>query len=339
MSRWRILVTAQAFAVSGELANRSLLNRDCEVIIANQFGPLPLDQLIQQAERCDAVIAATDPYEAATFHSLPNLKLVARCGVGIDCVNLNEATEAGVIITNVPHAMTDAVADYCFGLLLTLVRRIHEGFICMIGGGWAEFPGIELRGKTLGLIGSGKIGQAVADRAFGFGLRVITYDPIGPDQATLTKYAQVEWVSLDELLSSSDFVSVHAPNIPSTRSLINAATLSMMKSDSVLINTSRGALIDEQALMASLHCGQLGGAAIDVYCQEPLPADHPLRKTPRLLLTPHNAFNSREAAQRMSWGCAQPILDLLDGKVPEFVCNRDVLNSTELRVAGLRKPS
>jgi phosphoglycerate dehydrogenase-like enzyme len=224
--------------------------------------------------------------------------------------------------------MTDAVADYCFALLLGLVRRIPEGDACMRRGGWEEYPGVELRGKRLGLIGFGKIGQEVARRAFGFGLEVVTHDPnwnpeleaIGSSMAAGNS---VRSVDLETLLRTSRFVSLHAPNIPQTRHLINAQRLSLMRPDAYLINTSRGALIDEQALREALLEGRIAGAAIDVYQQEPLPADHPLRQTPRLLLTPHNAFNAREAAERMSEGCALPILDLLQGRRPQFVCNPD----------------
>jgi len=334
-SGWKILVTAQAFAVSGNEARRELESAGCEIAYAKSWGPLTEPDLIAQAQEADAVIAATDPYVCNVFDSLPKLKLVARCGVGIDSVDLHAASAAGVMVTNVPFAMTDAVADYCMGLLLTMVRRIHEGYNCMQRGGWAEFPGVELRDKTLGLIGFGKIGQAVADRAFGFGLRVIAcdtaIDPASTPEWVIQRYPHVQFHSLDEVLSKSHFVSVHAPNNPSTRHLINATALRKMRPDGYLINTSRGALIDEAALTECLSQGQIAGAAIDVYEREPLPPQHPLRTTPRLLLTPHNAFNSREAAVRMSWGCAHPILDAIQGKVPEFLCNRAVQKSSMLR--------
>lgn len=334
-SGWKILVTAQAFAVSGSEARRELEAAGCELAHSKSWGPLTESDLMEQAHDVDAVIAATDPYISKVFQSLPNLKLVARCGVGIDSVDLAAASAAGVLVTNVPFAMTDAVADYCMGLLLTMVRRIHEGYNCMQQGGWAEFPGVELRDKTLGLIGFGKIGQAVADRALGFGLRVIAYDPAVspvsvPEWAT-QRYPGVQFHSLEEVLSQSNFVSVHAPNNPSTKHLINADMLKKMRPDGYLINTSRGALIDEKALIDCLTEGQIAGAAIDVYEQEPLPLQHPLRTTPRLLTTPHNAFNSREAAVRMSWGCSHPILDAIHQKAPEFLCNPAVLNSSALR--------
>jgi phosphoglycerate dehydrogenase-like enzyme len=330
---WKILVTARAFADSGQAAREQLVRAGCQVIEATSFGPLTREQLVLESSDCQAVIAATDPYDCETFQALPNLKLVARCGVGIDSVDLAAATQEGVLVTNVPNAMTDAVADYCLGLLLALARRIHEGYNCMVSGGWTEFPGVELRGKQLGLIGFGKIGQAVADRALGFGLKIVAHDPILAVRGPMQAYPAVRWVSLEELLTESNFVSVHAPNFAATKNLIDASALSKMRPDSYLINTSRGALVDESALMQALRVGQIAGAAIDVYCHEPLPVDHPLRSTPRLLLTPHNAFNSREAAVRMSLGCSQPILDVLAGKVPEFLCNPEVLGSRKRRIA------
>jgi phosphoglycerate dehydrogenase-like enzyme len=327
----KILVTAQAFAVSGAHERARLESADCEIRFAHTWGPLDREALVEQALDCDAVIAATDPYDAETFASLPNLKLVARCGVGIDSVDLSSATAAGVLITNVPSAMTEAVADYCLGLILALARHIHLGNDCMRQGGWAEMPGIELRGKTLGLIGLGQIGRAVADRARSFGMQLIACDPQLDRTFWAEQYAWVESVSLDSLLARSHFVSLHAPNIPETRNLIDAASIAKMRPDAYLINTSRGALIDEAALIEALHSGRIAGAAIDVYTREPVPSDHALRSTPRLLLTPHNAFNSREAAVRMSQGCAEPILDLLLGHIPQHLCNPAVLNAPALR--------
>ncbi len=332
---FKVVVTAQAFAVSGKESREQLLAAGCEVINARQWGPLSKPDLIKHLCDADAVIAATDPYEADVFAACQNLRLIARCGVGIDSVKLNDATQAGVIVTNVPDAMTDAVADYCIGLLLSLARHIHLGFDCIQQGGWQEFPGVELRGKTLGLVGMGRIGQAVALRAVGFGLRVIAHDPV--IAASTEKFDQVEFVTLDRVFEASDIVSIHAPNIPETRNLVNAERLAMMRSGAFLINTARGALVDEEALMKALRSGHLGGAAVDVYKTEPLPADHPIRTTPRLLATPHNAFNSQEAAVRMSRGCAEPILDWLAGRCPASVCNREVLSSP--KVAGtLRVP-
>lgn len=336
----RILVSAQAFAVSGTEYRERLNKLGCQVIDAKTWGPLSLDSLIEQAQGCDAIIAAIDPYCEAAFKALPRLKLVARCGIGIDSVDLVSATEHGVLVTNVPDAMTDAVADYCMGLLLSLARHIHVGYSCMQQGGWAEFPGVELRGKTLGLVGFGRIGQAVAARAFGFGLSIAVYDPWMQASISAGKHdgqiaalaSRVRWLELSDLLEQSDFVSIHAPNTRETRHMINRQAFAKMRKGAYLINTARGALVDPEALMQAVRLGQIAGAAMDVYEQEPLPSDHPLRSTPNLLLTPHNAFNSQEAALRMSIGCYEPIMDILEGRTPKSLCNPDVLESTCLRV-------
>jgi phosphoglycerate dehydrogenase-like enzyme len=236
--------------------------------------------------------------------------------------------------------MTDAVADYCMGLLLSIARHIHIGYECMQAGGWAEYPGVELRGKTLGLVGFGRIGQAVASRALGFGLKLAVHDPWMQasiesgklDSEWVAVADRIRWVDLSELLEGSDFVSIHAPNTPQTKHMIDRRAFEKMRKTAYLINTARGALVDPAALIEAVRKGQIAGAAMDVYEQEPLPVDDPLRSAPNLLLTPHNAFNSREAAVRMSQGCYEPILDILEGRIPKSVCNPEVLRSDSLRV-------
>jgi phosphoglycerate dehydrogenase-like enzyme len=239
------------------------------------------------------------------------------------------ATEAGVVATNTPGAMTDAVADYTFALMLGIARRIPEGDALIRSGGWGEYPGVLVAGKTLGLVGAGQIGQGVLRRAQGFGMRILAYDPPlqargGLDGATFT--------DLDTLLAESDFVSVHAPSMPETRNMFNAARFAQMKPSAYFINTARGALVDEEALRDALERGVIAGAATDVYQQEPLPADHPLRNAPRCVLTPHNAFNAVEAAAAMSLLSAEAILDLMHGKYPASVCNPAVWASPARRV-------
>jgi phosphoglycerate dehydrogenase-like enzyme len=211
----------------------------------------------------------------------------------------------------------------------------------MKSNGWNEFPGIELNGKRLGLVGFGRIGQAVAKRAFGFGLRVAAYDPLLESMmvakqapATLVELAShIEWLSFDSLLKSSDFVSIHAPNSTENKHLFSTDAFRKMQPHALLINTSRGGLIDTNALIDALNTGAIGGAAIDVYEEEPLPLNHPLRSTPKLLLTPHNAFNSFEASRRMSQGCFDPIDALLNKIPPSVICNPQVLTQKNLRAS------
>ncbi len=221
--------------------------------------------------------------------------------------------------------MTDAVADYTFALLLGIVRKIPAGAQCMLAGGWSEFRGLELTGRSLGLIGLGAIGQAVMRRALGFGLKMLAYEPSESQRSAARLLGPVEFLELDALFSASDFLSVHAPNVAATRHLVNAHRLSLMKPSAYLINTARGALVDQAALVTALDAGQLAGAALDVFEQEPLPQNSQLRRHPKLLLTPHNAFNTLEAATRMSDLSAEPIVDFASGRIPRFVCNPEVL--------------
>jgi phosphoglycerate dehydrogenase-like enzyme len=326
---WRVLVTARAFWVSGDAARKDLEDAGCVVVDSPKAGPVPGPELIALLQGCQAVVAASDPYDAKVFSACPDLRIVARCGVGIDSVNLADATAAGVVVTNTPGAMTDAVADYTFGLMLSLCRRIVEGDALMRSGGWGEYPGVLVTGKTLGLVGFGQIGQGVARRAVGFGMKILAYDP--PMASVVEELAflsgqplQVEFVELDDLLERSDFISVHAPNLPETQNLFNAERFARMKPTAYFINTARGGLVDDEALIHALEAGQIAGAAIDVYKQEPLPPDHPLRKAPRCVLTPHNAFNAVEAASEMSRQCAASVIALMNGQRPASICNNDL---------------
>jgi D-3-phosphoglycerate dehydrogenase len=333
---WKVLVTARAFWVSGQKAQEALEAAGCRVSRSPQAGPLPEADLIALLQGCDAIIASSDPYNAHIFSACPQLKIVARCGVGIDSVDLEAATQAGVVITNTPGAMTEAVGDYTIGLMLGIARRIAEADALVRAGGWGEFRGTLISGKTLGLVGVGRIGQAVAQRAAGFNMRLLAYDP--PLEASLKSdpnftadMLPMEFVELDDLLAQSDFVSLHAPNTPGTVGMFDAGRFSQMKPTAYFINTARGALVNETDLLAALTEGKIAGAAVDVYSQEPLPADHPLRSAPNSLLTPHNAFNAIEATETMSHLCAKAILALQQGGHPDSVCNPAVWDSSMLR--------
>jgi phosphoglycerate dehydrogenase-like enzyme len=324
---WKVLVTARAFWVSGEAAEAALRDAGCEVVRSSRAGPLTEDELIAALDGCHAVIASSDPYNARIFATCPDLRLVARCGVGTDSVDMRAAAEAGVIATNTPGAMSEAVADFAFGMMLCVARRLHEGHALMTGGGWNEFRGSGVYDKTLGLVGVGRIGRAVAERAKGFRMRVLAYDPMMSGSGE----SGIEFVDLETLLRASDYVSLHAPATAETTGMINAARLSIMKPTAYLINTARGALINEPDLIAALENETIAGAALDVYSKEPLPAEDPLRRAPRCLLEPHNAFNSLESTQEMSRQSALPVLDLLAGRRPDNVCNPDVWASPNLR--------
>jgi phosphoglycerate dehydrogenase-like enzyme len=332
MTPQRVLVTARAFWDSGGEARAAMIAAGFEVMNSPAAGPIAAERLAPLLRDFDAIIGSTDEYSAALIGACPRLKVIARCGVGLDSVDISAATSAGVIVTNTPGAMTEAVADYAFALMLALARRIVEGDATMRRGGWAEFPGVLLLGKTLGLVGCGQIGQAVARRAAGFRMRIVAYDPQLAERGLPAGLPAIAFVTLDELLAQSDFVSVHAPAIPQTRHMFDAKRFEQMKRTAYFINTARGALVDETALVEALTSGRIAGAATDVYEREPLPADHPLRKAPRCVLTPHNAFNAVEAAKAMSDMSAAGILELFAGRRPGTVCNSQVWSSANLRL-------
>lgn len=327
---WNVLVTARAVWVSGERAIEQLEAAGCRVKRSRAAGPVPEEELIEQLRDCEAVIASNDPYNARVFAACPNLKVLARCGVGIDRIDLAAATASGVLVTSTPGAMTEAVADYTFGLILCLARRIHEGHALMKAGGWGEFPGPLIHGKTLGLVGYGQIGQAVAWRAAGFSMRILAHDPALEQVPAGAPHAEL--VPLETLLRESDLVSVHAPALPETDGLFGDNAFEMMKPGAFFINTARGALVDEAALIRALERKTIAGAAVDVYRREPCPPDDPLRQAPNCLLTPHNAFNAVEAAELMSELCAQSILEGMRGARPERLCNPEAWEAPHLRL-------
>jgi phosphoglycerate dehydrogenase-like enzyme len=224
--------------------------------------------------------------------------------------------------------LNETVADYTFALLLALARRVHEGHAWMVKGEWKIFWGSDVSGKTLGIIGCGRIGLAVARRAAGFNLRLLGYDLAPCPQA---EALGVKMVSLDELLGESDYVTLHAALTPQSRGLIGEGQLRKMKRTAHLINAGRGALIDEAALVRALQEGWIAGAALDTFTKEPLPSDHPLRSAPNVLLTPHLASFARENGMRVSLAAAQAILDLMNGRPPQSLVNPGVLSSPNSR--------
>jgi phosphoglycerate dehydrogenase-like enzyme len=246
----------------------------------------------------------------------------------VDAVDLPAAAAQGIVVCNTPGLLNGAVADYAMGMMLTVARRIHEGFLAMRDGLWVPGWGPDMEGTTLGLVGCGGIGQAVAKRAAGFGMRIIACDPSPTAEADRLG---IEFVTFEQLLAQSDFVSLHTALTPATRGLIGEAQLRAMKPTAYLINTARGAVIDEAALVRALKEGWIAGAALDVFTVEPLPADHPLHSAPNLLLTPHLASLGYESGAKVSAAVAEAILDVRDGRRPRWVVNPDVYQSPLLR--------
>ena len=259
------------------------------------------------------------------------LKVIGRAGVGVDTIDVDAATELGVAVLNAPAGNTISAAELTMALLLSLVRRVSGADRSMKNGEWdrKNFSGIELYGKTLGLIGAGRIGAEVARRARAFGMRVLAYDPyLAADRA---RALEIDLATLDEVLRASDVISLHAPLTDSTAGIIGAPQLAMLRKGSFVLNVARGGLLDEQALIAELQSKRLGGAALDVFESEPLPKDHPFRGLDNVVLTPHLGASTAEAQQNVALEISEAVrVALLDGDLTRAV-NAPAIGGEEMR--------
>jgi glyoxylate reductase len=314
-------------------------------VVVPAAGHTPVAR-IDLADADALVCLLLDRIDGALLARAPRLRVVASCAVGYDNVDLAAATAAGVAITNTPDVLTEATAELAFALLLTCARRIGEGERLVRSGGWTgwaldQLLGLGMPGKTLGIIGYGRIGRALARRALGFGMNVVYADPLAPPGAvpdsaeaagggqSTTEPAGGEprdatrVVSVDEVFARADAVSLHCPLTPETRHLVNAHRLGLMKPTAILVNTARGGCVDEMALVAALQAGQIFGAALDVYAREPqLPPE--LLACPRLVLAPHIGSATTEARTAMAQLCADAVIAVLRGHRPGNLVNNVV---------------
>ena len=329
---WNVLVTASPLMDPvGARAHAHLIDAGFQLVRPARWGPLSATTLQPLLAGMDAVYASVDQYTAAVLASpeAAQLKVISRWGVGFDSIDIPAATREGIVVAYTPGLLNEAVADYAMSLLFAVARRVHEGHQTLRTGAWKPTWGHDIGGKTLGLVGCGRIGQAVARRASGFGMELIAFDPTPHPEASALG---VRFVSLEELLARADFVSLHAALTPETRWLIGEAQLRQMKPSAYLINTSRGAMIDEPALVRALREGWIAGAALDAFITEPLPADHPFVDVPNILITPHQASFGFDTGARVSDAAAQALLDLRAGHRPQWVVNPAVFESPALRV-------
>lgn len=316
-----MLVSAPGFGRTGDEALRTLRDAGYELVPSPTDGLLSEDQLVTLVGDVDAVIAGVEPITARVLDAAPRLKVVARRGVGYDTVDVGAATARGVVVTITVGALTETVADLTFGLLLAASRRIPAFDRTLKAGKWDRIPSTDVCGKALGLIGFGAIGRAVARRAEGFGMRVLAHD-LEPDEAAASALG-VTLCDLDVLLAESDFVSVHVPLTQATRGLIDGVALGRMKRSAILINTSRGDVVDEPALIAALQEGVIAGAGLDVFRHEP-PRDLALAGMERVVATPHVGSHTIETLLRMERSCAGSVIEVLSGRQAACAVNPEV---------------
>ena len=272
------------------------------------------DAILQVAGDADALLVTYAKITAPMIGQLTRCRVISRFGIGVDNVDLAAATAAGIVVTKVPDYCIDEVSDHTLALMLALARKIPSSSAQVHGGRWemrAVVPIHRLRGSTLGLVGFGRIPQLMTPKAQAFGIRVVAYDPHVP--ADVFAAADVTSVDFSQLVETSDFISIHAPLMPETRGLFDAAVLRRMKPTGFLINTARGPIVDEQALAAALEAGHLAGAALDVMPQEP-PTGSPLIGRSDVIITPHTAFYSEESLVELQTKAAQEVVRVLRGE-------------------------
>jgi len=327
-------------AVASETVARATERRSLPVV--HVADPLAEDGLVLLRERCevrtttglsesdlaqrladvDALIVRSETkVTARIFDAAPRLAVVGRAGVGVDNIDVAAATTHGVYVVNAPLGNIVSAAEHTIALALALLRRVAEADRSVRAGEWtrSKFMGRELRGKTLGLIGIGRVGSEVARRAAGFEMKVIAHDPFATEASARAAGAQL--VDLDDLLATADVISLHTPLTDRTRNLIDAPALAKMKRTAVLVNCARGEVVDIAALASALRAGTIAGAALDVYATEPLPADSPIRSAPRTVLTPHIAGSTAEAQVNVAVDVVRQILDVLDGHPARYAVN------------------
>jgi phosphoglycerate dehydrogenase-like enzyme len=316
-----VLVTWPGFEVARPATGARLCAAGLGIRMAPKVDHRTPGQLLGLLDGVVAAIVSTDPFDARVLHASPRLRVIARVGVGLDSIDLEAATAAGVAVCTTPGANAATTADHAVALMLAALRRLPEHDRAVRAGEWPRGSGAlawELCGATVGLVGFGTIGRLVARRLRGFGVTLLVTDPADRDVAPGTR------VPLDVLLAESDVVSLHAPLTPETALMIDAKRLATMRPTAVLVNTSRGGLVDEEALLAALRAGRLRAAALDVFEREP-PAAERLRSIPNLVLTPHLAGVSERSEAEMTERAVDAVLAVLAGRAPDGLVNASVL--------------
>lgn len=302
------------------------LSRHAEVVFVNDLGrSFTEDEIIEALKGYDGVIAAEEPYTKKVFSSTRRLRIISRDGVGLDNIDITEATRHGVAVTNAP-VLHESVADLAFGLIISAVRKLRICDIGMREGRWTErerYLSRDVYGRTLGLLGFGKIAQAVARRASGFGMKVIACDtaPKADEAAVLG----VKMVPLDELLLAADIISIHVPLTPATFKIINNETIGKMKDGVFLVNTSRGGIIDEPPLINALRSGKIAGAGLDVVCCEPPDPGNMLFGLDNVIFTPHVGSDTADTFLRIFESAADDMISFFTTGRPVNLINPEVI--------------
>jgi D-3-phosphoglycerate dehydrogenase len=322
----KILVTARSFIkTSGR--HKELLEQTGYQVVENPLDrPLKEAEMVELIRDADGAILGLDEVTAKVIEAGRQLKVLSRYGVGVDRVDLKAATAAGVVVTNTPGTNHIAVAELTLGLMLSLARRIPEHDRIVKGGSWNRVRGTELAGKTLGIVGLGWISREVIRRAFAFDMRIVVQTAY-PDKELADHYG-VEYLPLERLVREADFISLHCAFTPERADLIGEKELRAMKPTSYLINTARGELVDEEALLVALQEGWIAGAAMDAFKEEPATGS-PLVKLNNFIATPHIGATTLDSVIRMGILAVENALQVLRGERPPYVVNPEVYKESK----------
>jgi len=309
----RVLVTATSYGKNDPALFTQLENHVGEVIYNTSGKPFGSEQLQALLPGMDGYIAGLDCIDRAAIQCANNLRIIARYGVGIDSVDLAAARERGIIVTNTPGANAVSVAELAVGMMLALARNLVTATQATKAGQWPRLNGVSLENKTVGILGFGSIGKNVAKRLCGFDCNILAYDPLLPEGPA--EYG-VQLLPQNEVVEQSDFLTLHCPLDEQNRGMVNADFLARMKPGAFLVNTARGELVDEEALLQALQSGRLRGAALDVFARQPPDPNNPLLALPQVIATPHTGAHSDSATNGMGWGALVNCLAVLQGKEP-----------------------
>ncbi|MFC0471135.1 C-terminal binding protein [Halalkalibacter kiskunsagensis] len=290
------------------------------------------EDVIEAAKDADGIINQYAPITRKVIENLTNCKVISRYGVGVNTIDVDAATEQGIIVGNVTDYCMDEVSDHAFALIMACARKVVLLNNAVKNHNWdfkVSMPIYRLRNRVLGLIGLGRIPQSLAKKAQAFGLRVVAYDPFVSKQ--VADELQVELLELNELCARADFISVHAPLFESTKGMIGEEQFNVMKKEAFIINTSRGPVVDEQALIVALQESKIAGAGLDVVEQEPIQENNPLLTMDNVIINPHVAWYSEEAQLELKRKVAENVADVLSGYYPTYLFNRDVKAKVSLK--------
>lgn len=325
--------------VTRELPERGLrlIKERFDAEVWSEYAPPPKEVIIEKAAEVDALATLlSDKIDGEVFDAGSNLKIVSQFAVGFDNIDVKEATKRGIYVTNTPGILTETTADFAWSLLMAVARRVVQADSYVRSGRWkvgwhpAMFQGRDIYGATLGIIGLGRIGQSIARRAKGFNMKILYHDVVRREE--LEEELDLKYAGIDALLQEADFVTLNVPLLKETHHLINERTLRLMKKTAILINNSRGPVIDEKALYEALKDGWIAGAGLDVFEQEPTPQSNPLLTLENVIVAPHISSASFETRSRMAEMVADNLTAFFQGKVPPNLVNEEVVRIKKPRL-------